>query len=110
MTCDIAISDQFADEKFILNKLQERGQKISLVQIHKAERNIAVAAASILARAKFLERLNKLKEEYKMEFPKGASTVVIEQGKYFVQRYGSKKLEKVAKIHFKTTEKILDSS
>ena len=48
--CNIAIADQFADERFILSKLQERGKKIKLIQMHKAEQNIAVAAASILAR------------------------------------------------------------
>jgi ribonuclease HIII len=54
--CRVAIADQFANEKFILSK----GKKLNLIQMHKAEQNIAVAAASVLARWRFLEKLSKL--------------------------------------------------
>jgi len=57
--CENALSDKFADEKFIIRKLQEKGRKIILRQEHKAEANIAVAAASILARERFVEKLKK---------------------------------------------------
>ena len=63
--CNTAIADQFADERFILSKLQEKGKKLNLIQMHKAEENIAVAAASILARARFLQKLSKLSSEYR---------------------------------------------
>jgi ribonuclease HIII len=56
VNCNVAIADQFADERFILAKLQDRGKKIEIIQMHKAEQHIAVAAASVLARARFLER------------------------------------------------------
>ena len=106
--CNIAIADQFANENFILSKLQERGKKIKLIQMHKAEQNIAVAAASILARARFLEKLAKLSNEFNIELPKGASQKVIENAKEFVKMHGKESLRKVAKLHFKTTSDVLD--
>jgi len=105
--CKVAIADQFADESFVLGKLQEKGKKLKLIQMHKAEQNIAVAAASILARARFLEKLSKLSNKYKIDLPKGASQTVIESGKKIVAAYGEEALRKVAKLHFKTTNEIL---
>jgi ribonuclease HIII len=104
--CKVAIADQFADESFIFGKLQEKGKKLELIQMHKAEENIAVAAASILARARFLEKLSKLSNEYKIDLPKGASQTVIENARKFVDMYGKELLRKVAKLHFKTTTKV----
>jgi len=104
--CKVAIADQFADESFILGKLQEKGKRIKLIQMHKAEQNIAVAAASILSRARFLEKLSKLSNEYKIDLPKGASRTVIENAKKFVDMYGKDLLRKVAKLHFKTTNDV----
>lgn len=105
--CNHAIADQFADESFILSKLQEKGKKLQLTQMPKAEQNIAVAAASVLARARFLEKLAKLSSEYQIELPKGASRTVIEIAKKFVDMHGRDSLRKVAKLHFKTTREVL---
>jgi len=105
--CKTAIADQFADEHFILGKLQEKGKTIKLIQMHKAEHNVAVAAASILARARFLEKIAKLSKKYKMIFPLGASDSVINTGKQFIIKYGLLDLNLVAKMHFKTTSEIL---
>lgn len=105
--CENALSDKFADEKFIISKLQEKGKKIVLRQEHKAEANIAVAAASILARERFLEKLKKLSTDLAIELPKGASPHVIEQAKKVVEKSGEVCLKKIAKLHFKTTESVL---
>jgi len=107
--CENALSDKFANEKFIISKLQEKGKRIVLRQEHKAEANIAVAAASILARERFLEKLKKLSTELGIDLPKGASTHVIEQAKKIVEKYGEESLRKIAKLHFKTTESVLKS-
>lgn len=104
--CDLAISDKFADERFIIGKLQEKGKKITLIQEHKAEKHTSVAAASILARARFLEKIKKLSEEYGFDFLKGASGQVVEQAKSLVEKYDHDVLKNVAKLHFKTTEKV----
>lgn len=106
--CQRAIIDKFSNEKFVLNKLQERGKKIEIIQIHRAERNIAVAAASILARTRFLEKLMELSEQFNIQFPKGSSSVVIEKGKEFIEKYGKENLNQIAKLHFKTTQIILE--
>jgi len=106
--CKVAIADQFGDESFILGKLQEKGKRIKLVQMHRAEQHIAVAAASILARARFLEKLSKLSNEYKIDLPKGASQIVVKNAKKAVDMYGKETLRKVAKLHFKTTTAVVN--
>ncbi len=68
-----AISDQFAASKTVIEKaLMKSGREIELVQRHKAEEDIAVAAASILARDEFVKGLAKLEHQFQMRFPKGA--------------------------------------
>jgi ribonuclease HIII len=109
-TCSHAIADQFGDENYIRSKLMEKGKKLQLIQLPKGERYIAVAAASILARDKFLSRMEALRDTYRIELPKGASDSVVNAGKQFVQTYGDKSLEKIAKLHHKTTEKIKGSN
>lgn len=106
--CGIAISDQFADESFIINKLQEKGRTIKLIQEHKAEKYTSVAAASILARERFLEKLKRIRDEYSIDFSKGASNLVVEQAREFVRKYGKEQLTNIAKLHFKTTEQVYE--
>ncbi len=98
-----AISDQFAKDKNTVAKaLMSLGKEIELVQRHKAEEDLAVAAASILARDEFVSRLRKLGQPYGIEFPKGASAKVDQVAKEFVKTRGADELEKVAKVHFRT--------
>ncbi len=104
--CPTVLTDKFADEKFLNMKLQERGKTIKLIQITKAENNIAVAAASILARSRFLEKIEKLSKEHQIEFPKGSSSKVIDVAKKLIQIEGEGVIKKVAKMHFKTTEQL----
>jgi ribonuclease HIII len=98
-----AISDQFASNKETVAKaLMSLGRQIELVQRHKAEEDMAVAAASILARNEFVSRLGRLEKEYELRLPKGASAAVDQAAKEFVGRYGADSLGKVAKLHFRT--------
>lgn len=98
-----AISDQFAHDKGVIGKaLMKLGRGIELVQRHKAEEDIAVAAASILARNEFVSRLRDLGKNYNMLFPKGASAAVDAAAKEFVTKCGAGELSKVAKTHFRT--------
>jgi len=107
VTCERAISDQFGDERLILNVLQEKGQKIALEQRTKAESDLAVAAASILARAEFLLRLKRLSAEVGTTLPKGASPAVELAAKMIIKKHGHERLDSVAKLHFKTTKAVL---
>ena len=98
-----AISDQFAANKETVAKaLMNLGREIELVQRHKAEEDIAVAAASIVARDEFVTRLAKLEKEFGMPLPKGASAAVDAAAKEFVARHGAESLTKAAKVHFRT--------
>lgn len=104
--CKLAIADQFADEKFIISKLQEKGRNLTLTQVHKAEQHIAVAAASVLARARFLMKLKKLSEDIGINLPKGASQSVTACAQKIVNERGKDTLRQVAKLHFKITTNI----
>ena len=98
-----AISDQFAASKETVAKaLMSLGREIELVQRHKAEEDLAVAAASILARDEFVSRLAKLEKQFAMPLPKGASAAVDAAAKEFIAKHGVENLPKVAKMHFRT--------
>jgi ribonuclease HIII len=98
-----AISDQFAASKSVLEKaLMASGREIEFVQRHKAEEDLAVAAASILARDEFVKGLAKLEKQFEMKFPKGASVAVDKAAKEFVEKRGAGELAKVSKMHFRT--------
>jgi ribonuclease HIII len=98
-----AISDQFASNKETVAKaLMSLGRGIELIQKHRAEEDLAVAAASILARHEFVTRLGALEKQYGMPFPKGASAQVDAAAKDFIARHGAENLPKVAKMHFRT--------
>src|SRR4051812_17600324 len=100
---DLAISDQFAANKAtVANALMSLGREIELVQRHKAEEDLAVAAASILARDEFVKRLAKLEKEYGVKLPKGASALVDTAAKEYVEKNGPAALGKIAKMHFRT--------
>lgn len=105
--CGLAISDQFGDERLILNALQERGKQVTLEQRPKAESDLAVAAASILARAEFLLRLKRLSDEVGTTLPKGASNAVELAARMVIKKHGRERLGAVAKLHFKTTQAVL---
>ncbi len=98
-----AISDQFAASKNVIEKaLMSAGRGIELVQRHKAEEDIAVAAASIVARDEFVKGLAKLEHQFSSKFPKGAGANVDTMAKQFVAERGAGELQKVSKLHFRT--------
>ena len=102
-----AISDQFSRSKStIQSALMEKGRQLELVQMHKAESDLAVAAASILARDVFVQRIKELSNEFDLELPKGASAKVDQVGVEFLSKHGINKLGQAAKLHFRTTQKI----
>lgn len=109
--CDAGevISDKFGNEKLILNALQERGRTINLKQVTKAEKFIAVAAASILARESVIKWFNNQSKKYKLEIPKGASADVDNFAKRFLEKYGEEVIRKMVKLHFKTSNRVFNS-
>ncbi|NGX56204.1 MAG: Ribonuclease HIII [Candidatus Anoxychlamydiales bacterium] len=106
--CKNVIIDQFANKSVVENLVKRKKLDIDLEQRTKAEEDPVVAAASILARASFVKGIDELSKKYEIKLPKGASRTVIDFGKKFVAKYGPDYLEKVAKIHFKTKDNILN--
>jgi ribonuclease HIII len=98
-----AISDQFAANKeTVARALMPLGREVELVQKHRAEEDLAVAAASILARHEFVSRLAGLGKQFGAKFPKGASAAVDAAAREFATQRGAEGLSKVAKMHFRT--------
>jgi ribonuclease HIII len=106
--CKWVLSDKFGNERLIKNALMKKGRKIELRQKTKAESDIAVAAASILARDEFVRRLRELGNEIGIVLPKGAGANVDEAAKNILEKLGKDKLSSIAKMHFKTATKILN--
>ena len=104
------VTDQFGDERFVREALLAQGRTIELIQRPRGEEDPAVAAASILARAEFLKRLQALGREWGMDLPKGAGPPVEAAAVRFVRAHGREALGKVAKTHFKTTQRVLRES
>ncbi len=100
--CPRALSDQFGNPRLIQSALKERGRGIELQQRTKAESDVAVAAASILARAKFVAQMRQLGEDVGTPLPKGASAQVKAAARVILAQKGEPSLAKVAKRHFKT--------
>jgi ribonuclease HIII len=106
--CPKAIADKFGPEHRIKSALKTRGKKIELIQRTKAESDLAVAAASVLARANFLEALDKIGKTYNVTIPKGCSAKTVEVACELVRKHGPGILPKIAKCHFRTTDKVLE--
>ncbi len=105
--CKKAILDQFADRKVAEQALQQKRIEVELIQRVRGEADPVVAAASILARAGFLEGMETLSQEIGSVLPKGAGKPVLTAGVKLVVKHGPDVLEKVAKTHFKTKGEIL---
>jgi ribonuclease HIII len=106
-TCPRALSDQFGPTQQIERALMAKGRGIKLEQRPKAESDVAVAAASILARAAFLKALRDLGQQLGAPAPKGASSQVREVAQAAVRQHGPGILLDTVKCHFKTTDEVL---
>jgi len=104
----LAIVDQFSNQPLVLTALKRMNCDIAVEQRPRAEDDIAVAAASIIARATFVRQIEELSQSIGVQLPKGASNpMIVTVGREIVTRAGRDVLGKVAKLHFKTTQEIL---
>jgi ribonuclease HIII len=103
------IVDQYADERYLRQKLLERGREDSreFQLMPRAEADPAVAAASILARDRFLSWLERESQRYGVTLPKGASENVVRVARDIVAQHGTDELRRIAKLHFRTTEAVV---
>jgi ribonuclease HIII len=104
--CSRALSDQFADARVIERSLMGHGKNIRLEQRTKAESDIAVAAASILAREAFIDWLDAHGKTLGVRLDRGVSPGVKETARKLVETRGAAALREVAKVHFKTAHEV----
>ena len=104
--CPRALSDKFADASVIEKALLKHGQAIRLEQRTKAESDLAVAAASILAREAFIDWLDNRGKALGMKLGRGVSNEVKEAARKVVETGGPEALRKVAKLHFRTAHDV----
>jgi ribonuclease HIII len=96
------LSDQFADARVINASLLKHGRKITIEQRPRAESDIAVAAASIMAREAFINWLERKSKELGLRLERGVSPSVKESARKLVELSGAGVLREVAKVHFRT--------
>ncbi len=100
--CPRSLSDQFADARLIEQSLLRYGRKIDIQQRPRAESDIAVAAASILAREAFINWLDREGKRLGIRLERGVSPAVKTAAEKLVEGNGPEALRQVAKVHFRT--------
>jgi ribonuclease HIII len=108
--CKRSLSDKFANERVIQRALLKQAREIQIDQQTKAESDIAVAAASILAREKFVRWMESRGRALGIVLPKGVSAAVKSAARAVVGKAGRDSLRTVAKMHFRTSAEVLDES
>src|SRR5947208_4752536 len=104
--CPRSLSDQFADARVVEQALLRNGRNIDIEQRPRAESDVAVAAASILAREAFINWLERRGKELGLRLERGASANVKETAKKVVEMSGPGALREVAKVHFRTAHEV----
>jgi len=105
-SCPRALSDQFARKEILEKELARHGVEIDLQQRTKGESDVAVAAASILARERFVQWIASSGEKSGVEIPLGAGPHVLDAARELIATHGQDILPKVAKMHFKTSKEV----
>ncbi len=105
-SADFVLSDRFTTLQRMWAGFGPLGRACRFYQRHRAEDDPAVAAASILARAAFLEAMEKLSERFNLLLPKGSGAGIIEAGRRFLKERDPESLVEIAKLHFSLTQKI----
>jgi ribonuclease HIII len=101
---ELIVVDQYATSaRERLRPFVPEGVRLEVRQ--RAEDDAAVAAASVVARARQLEEIDRLSEQVGFELPKGA-THVLDAGRRVFRERGKAGLEEVAKTSFRITEQI----
>jgi len=106
---DYIIVDEFAREKRYYEYIADmKNIQKNITFMTKAEdKNLAVAAGSIISRYIFLKEFDKLSDSLHIPLPKGAGKDVDTIGEEIVEKHGEDKLKEIAKLNFKNTDRIL---
>jgi ribonuclease HIII len=100
------LADQFSPRKLVKQYLISKEVTVPVEERHKAEADVAVAAASIIARYQFLQNRDSMERHYGMKFPLGSGKNVLPPAKAFADRHGWARLAEVAKLHFVTSRQV----
>jgi ribonuclease HIII len=106
--CKRSLSDKFANERVIQRALLKQAREIQIDQQTKAEADIAVAAASILARNKFVRWMDTRSKTLGILLPKGVSAAVKSAARTIAAKGGRDALSAIAKMHFRTSSEVLE--
>jgi ribonuclease HIII len=104
--CPRSLSDKFADARVIKNALLKHGRRIQIEQRTKAESDLAVAAASIIAREAFIDWLERKGKEIGVTLGRGVSAGIKETAGAIVEKLGAPGLRNLAKVHFRTANEV----
>ncbi|HUE40313.1 MAG TPA: ribonuclease HIII [Chthoniobacterales bacterium] len=104
--CPRSLSDQFADARVIEQSLFRHSQQIQIQQRPRAESDVAVAAASILAREGFINWLDRESKKLGVGLERGVSPAVKAAARKLVESRGADALRQVAKVHFRTAHAV----
>ena len=109
---DYIVVDQFEPPKSYFSHIYKSTKKVTdIMFLTKAEDQcLSVACSSLISRYIFLKEMDKLSKEIGITLPKGANPEVDKVGTYIVKKFGKDKLNSIAKINFKNTEKILNNT
>ncbi len=102
---EVVVVDEFASAaRSFLEPFVPEGVRLEVRT--RAEDDAAVAAASILARARQLEEMDRLSQVIGFELPRGAAHVIGAGRRVYAER-GMEGLKDVAKVSFATTKRIV---
>lgn len=99
------ITDKFRKKDLKFSKKFDN-DAYNIIQETKAEKYVAVAAASILAKQKQIEWFEQEKKEG-IELKRGASNEVKSLIEKLIKEKDSESINKIAKLHFKTVKNLL---
>lgn len=104
--CGSVLVDRFAAHNDITQRIHTKYPAVSVVQLPKAEADIAVAAASVLARAEFLRIMADLEVQAGIHLPKGGGEAATDCARLLAEKFGKENLGNFVKLHFANYKRI----
>ena len=106
------VVDQFCPPNKFYEHINNVPHKVTNITFttHAEDKCLSVAASSIISRYIFLKEMKKLNTALDELVPLGAGDGVDKFGAKIVEKYGIKKLNEIAKLNFKNTDKIKELS